>query len=123
MEGIITTVITTIGTIIIALISKNTSKKIEKIESVKKEDLEILKQDIKTDIEEMKKQHEEEINNHILEADKTYLTDFLSDIEQGILKTEIQKKRAYEVYEEYISKHGNSYIHDKWEECKTKNLL
>lgn len=123
MEGIITTVITTIGTIIIAIISKNTSKKIEKIESVKKEDLEVLKADIKSDVEEIKKQHKEEMDKHILEADKTFLTNYLSDVENGIPKTEIQRKRAYEVYEEYTSKNGNSYVHDKWEDLREKNLL
>ena len=40
------------------------------------------------------------MDKHILESDKTFLTDFLSDIEQGIPKTEIQIKRAYEVFEE-----------------------
>ena len=123
MEGIITTAITTIGTVIIAVISKKTSKKIEKIESVKKADLEELKKDIKSDVEEIKKQHKEEMDKHILEADKTFLTNFLSDLEQGIPKTDIQKQRAYEVFEEYVNHNGNSYVHDKWEECKIKNLL
>lgn len=63
------------------------------------------------------------MDKHILESDKTFLTDFLSDIEQGIPKTEIQIKRSYEVYEEYTEKHGNSYIHDKWEELKNKGLI
>ena len=119
MEGIITTAITTIGTIIIAVISKNTNKKIEKIESVKKEDL----QELKSDFEELHNQYKEEMNKHILEADKTFLVNFLSDLEQGIPKTEIQKQRAYEVYEEYVNHNGNSYVHDKWEECRMKNLL
>ena len=63
------------------------------------------------------------MDKHILESDKTFLTDFLSDIEQGIPKTEIQIKRAYEVFEEYINLHGNSYIHDKWEVLKSKKLI
>lgn len=71
----------------------------------------------------MKEEQKEEMDKHILESDKTFLTDFLSDIEQGIPKTEIQIKRAYEVYEEYKEKHGNSYVHDKWEEEKNKGLL
>ena len=119
MEGIIGTAITTIGTVIIALISKNTNKKIDEIESVKKEDL----LELKKDIEQMKEQHKKEMDNHILEADKTFLVNFLSDLEQGISKTDIQKQRAYEVHEEYVNHNGNSYVHDKWEECRMKNLL
>ena len=58
-----------------------------------------------------------------LESDKTYLTDFLSEVEGGQLKTEIQKKRAYEIYEEYTKLHGNSYVHNKWEELVKKGVL
>lgn len=47
---------------------------------------------------------------------KTFLVDFLSDVEKGIAKDEVQIKRAYEVYEHYRDDlHKNSYIHDKWE--------
>lgn len=55
--------------------------------------------------------------------DKTYLTDFLSEVEGGQLKTEIQKKRAYEIYKEYTKLHGNSYVHNKWEELVKKGVL
>ena len=58
-----------------------------------------------------------------LESDKTYLTDFLSEVEGGQLKTEIQKKRAYEIYKEYTKLHGNSYVHNKWEELGKKGVL
>ena len=58
-----------------------------------------------------------------LESDKTYLTDFLSEVEGGQLKTEIQKKRAYEIYKEYTKLHGNSYVHNKWEELVKKGVL
>ena len=60
---------------------------------------------------------------HSLDADKTYLINFLSDLEMGIKKTEVQIKRAYEVYERYCKNGGNSYVHDKWVECKEKGLL
>lgn len=47
---------------------------------------------------------------------RNFLVDFLSDIEKGIEKDEVQIKRAYEVYEHYTKDlHKNSYIHDKWE--------
>lgn len=63
------------------------------------------------------------LQEHILDADKTFLIDFLSDIENGIKKTEIQVKRAYEIYERYTKNGGNSYVHDKWEELKRKGFL
>ena len=78
---------------------------------------------LKQEVEQYRKDTKKDMAKHILEYDKTYLTDFLSDLENGVVKTEIQKKRAYEVYEEYSENGGNSYIHDKWEECKSKNLL
>lgn len=47
---------------------------------------------------------------------RNFLVDFLSDVESGLEKDEIQIKRAYEVYEHYTKDlHKNSYIHDKWE--------
>lgn len=58
-----------------------------------------------------------------LESDKTYLIDFLSELEAGIQKSPIQIKRAYEIYEEYTKLHGNSYIHNKWEELVKKGVL
>ncbi len=47
---------------------------------------------------------------------RNFLVNFLSDIENGLEKDDIQIKRAYEVYEHYTKDlHKNSYIHDKWE--------
>lgn len=104
MSSIIVAFITTVGVVINSFITNNTNKRIEKIED--------LKEEFKKDINEVKK-----------EQDKTYLTDFLSDVESGIPKTEIQIKRAYEVYEEYTDLKGNSYIHDKWIELVKEGLL
>lgn len=104
MSSIIVALITTIGVIINTLITSNTNKKIEEIDSIKAE--------FKKDIDNVKK-----------EQDKTYLTDFLADVENGVLKTDIQIKRAYEIYEEYTSLHGNSYVHDKWEELVKEGSL
>lgn len=104
MSSIIVALITTIGVIINTLITSNTNKKIEEIDSIKAE--------FKKDIDNIKK-----------EQDKTYLTDFLADVENGVLKTDIQIKRAYEIYEEYTSLHGNSYVHDKWEELVKEGSL
>lgn len=104
MSSIIVALITTLGVIINSLISNSTNRKVEKIDSIKAE--------FKKDIDNVKK-----------EQDKTYLTDFLADIENGNTKTDIQIKRAYEIYEEYTNLHGNSYVHDKWEELVKEGIL
>lgn len=104
MVQIIIALITAGATIINTFISKNTSKKVETIQE--------LKRDIKKDLDSVK-----------YENDKTYLTDFLSEVEEKQPKTEIQKRRAYEIYEEYTKLNGNSYIHNKWEELVKKGVL
>jgi len=46
---------------------------------------------------------------------RNFLVDFLTDIEKGIEKDEVQVKRAYEIYDHYNNDlKCNSYIHDKW---------
>lgn len=104
MVQIIIALITAGATIINTFISKNTSKKVETIQELKK--------DIKKDLESVK-----------YENDKTYLTDFLSELEAGTPKSPIQIKRAYEIYEEYTKLNGNSYVHNKWEELVKKGVL
>lgn len=58
------------------------------------------------------------INNSLIEIDlsqcKNFLVRFLADIEQGNKIDEVEKERAYEVYEHYTKIGGNSYIHSKW---------
>ena len=115
MVEIIVTLIGAVASIITAIISKMTNKKVETIQEIKNE--------FNRNVEKIQKQHKEEMDKHILEADKTFLTNFLSEIEQGVPKTEIQIKRGYEVYEEYTSKNGNSYIHDKWVQLVTEGKL
>lgn len=104
MVQIIIALITAGATIINTFISKNTSKKVETIQELKK--------DIKKDLDSVK-----------YENDKTYLTDFLSELEAGTPKSPIQIKRAYEIYEEYTKLNGNSYVHNKWEELVKKGVL
>lgn len=104
MIQIIIALITAGATIINTFISKNTSKKVETIQELKK--------DIKKELDSVK-----------YENDKTYLTDFLSELEAGTPKSPIQIKRAYEIYEEYTKLHGNSYVHNKWEELVKKGVL
>ncbi len=107
---IIVAIIEAISLTINTYINKKTNKKVDTITDLKKE------------IEQSRKEAEERMNKHIFECDKTYLTDFLSEIETGVPKTEIQLKRTKEIYDEYKNLNGNSYIHDKWEELKKKGL-
>ena len=111
METIIVAVITGIITIINTVISKRTNKKVDKIEELKK------------NIDNMRAENKKDMVAHTLDADKTYLINFLSELENGLKKTDVQIKRAYEIYERYSKNGGNSYVHDKWVECKRKGLL
>ena len=101
---IIVTFITAGATIINTVISKKTSKKVETIQDIKEE-------------------FKNNLNSVKYENDKTYLTDFLSEIENGNKKSEIQIRRAYEVYEEYTKLNGNSYIRTEWERLKKENKI
>lgn len=100
MVEIIVVLITSIASIITVVINKSTSKKVETIEEIKKD-----------------------INKVRYENDKTFLTNFLSEVENEEKKSPIQIKRAYEVYEEYTELNGNSYVHDKWDELIRKGKL
>jgi Na+-translocating ferredoxin:NAD+ oxidoreductase RnfG subunit len=115
MVSVITATISAISAIIVALISQKTNKKVEKIDSIKAS--------FNNQISDLRSDFKEQLNNIRLENDKTFLTNFLSDLENGVPKSDIQIKRAYEVYEEYIKLNGNSYIHNKWEELVKKGVL
>lgn len=104
MDSIIVALIAAVQVIITTSITNKTNKKVDKIDN--------LKADFEKQINKVKK-----------ENDKTYLTDFLSELENGESKSEIQIKRAYEIYEEYRSLHGNSYITSKWNELQKEGVL
>ena len=108
---IIVALITVTGTIINTVISKKTNKKISNIN------------DLNNKLDFMREESKKDMLEHTIDADKTYLINFLSDLENGAQKTDVQIKRTYEIYERYTKNGGNSYVHDKWEEVKNKNLL
>lgn len=89
METIIVAVITGIITIINTVISKRTNKKVDNIENLNKK------------IDKMREESKKDMIEHTLDADKTYLINFLSELENGLKKTDVQIKRAYEIYERY----------------------
>ena len=61
------------------------------------------------------------IQDSIVELDvsqcKNYLVRFLADIEQGNEIDEVERERAYEIYDHYTNDlKQNSYIHKRWNE-------
>lgn len=107
LKAILVVAIPTIPSILNTIISQKTKKKVESIDNVKKE--------LKADIAKASDNYDKKMKEHILEADKTFLTDFISDIKMGIKKTEIQLERASEIYKRYIENGGNSYVKENWE--------
>lgn len=108
---IIVALITSIGIIINTIVSKKADKKVDTIN------------DIKQDMSKMREESKKNMKDHLLDSDKTYLINFLSELENGEKKSQIQIKRAYEIYERYTKNGGNSYVHSKWEELNRKELL
>lgn len=86
---VIATLITTVGLIINTVIGVLNNKKTNKIQDVDKK------------IDVMREENKKDMKEHTLDADKTYLINFLSDLENGIRKTDVQIKRTYEIYERY----------------------
>ena len=73
--------------------------------------------------EQLQKDYNDKIKYYVMESHKTYLTDFISEVENGTKKSDIQIKRAYEIYEKYSKNGGNSYVHDRWAELTKKGLI
>ena len=79
-----------------------------------------LKKTIKNELEPMSIQIEK-INSNVNGLDvsqcKNFLVRFLADVEQGNKLDEVEKERAYEIYDHYTNDlKQNSYIHKRWEE-------
>lgn len=73
----------------------------------------ILKNTIKIEIEPIK----DDIKDLNIGQCKNYLVRFLSDVEHGKELDEVEKERAYELYDRYTNTlKQNSYIHKRWEE-------
>lgn len=58
-----------------------------------------------------------------LENCKNYLITFLSEVERGEVKSEIEIQRFWEAKKHYNDKGGNSYINHKTEELQKKGYL
>ena len=112
---IILAVISSATSIATTIINKNTNKKIELMSE--------LKADFKKEMTETRNDFKNEMTEMKVENAKTYLTDFLSDLNNGEHKTEYQKQRASELYDFYTKNGGNSYIHTEWDKARSNGLI
>lgn len=58
-----------------------------------------------------------------LQSIKTDLTNFISDVEHNVPKSQIQRLNAHELYDRYTTLGGNSYIHEHWEQLLKKGKI
>ena len=84
----------------------------------------VLKKTIKNELEPMSIQIGK-ISDDVKTLDtsqcKNFLVRFLADVEQGNELDEVEKERAYEVYDHYTNDlKQNSYIHKRWNELMEK---
>ena len=124
MVQIAVSIISAISLIIVAFINKDTNKKVKNNKDTFEQKFDELRDDILKEVENNREEYTKQINNHILENDKTYLTDFMSDLESGEPKQEMQITRAYEIKAEYDNlENKDTYIKDKWRELVKKKFL
>ena len=77
-----------------------------------------LKKVLKKELEPMSIQ----LQNLDVSQCKNFLVRFLADVEQGNELDEVEKERAYEIYDHYINDlKQNSYIHTRWEQLMIKS--
>lgn len=88
---------------------------------IKKSIKSVLQEELKPlndKIDEMQK----ELKKTDMEATKNFLVSFLANAEYNPVN-EIELQRFYEEYEHYTKMGGNTYIKDKVEKLKEKNIL
>lgn len=69
------------------------------------------------------KEMNQRINDLELSSIRTDLVNFINDIENGIVKSDIQKLNAYEMYTRYVKLGGNSYIHSHFEKLQKEGKI
>lgn len=80
-----------------------------------------LSNEVKKFLEKSLKPINESIKNLDVSQCKNFLVRFLADVEQGNILDEVEKERAYEIYDHYTNDlKQNSYIHKRWEELIEK---
>ncbi len=126
MSSIIVAFITSCGVIINTIISNKTQKKVETIGDLKKEfktETENIKNQFKMEINSIKEEFKTNLNDARRENDKTFLTDFITEMKNGEKKSEIQIMRAREVKKEYNNLNGDSYIDCEWKKLEKEGIL
>ena len=113
--GLVATLITS-TTIIISAFCKISKRVIMSID-------EMLNKKIKEPILNEVRENRENLDKHILEDNKTYLTDFITELKNGETKSEIQIMRAKELKRTYNSLGGDSYIDDDWKKLEKLGKL
>lgn len=81
---------------------------------------------IKKSLTKVIKNEIEPINQNIKNLDvgqcKNFLVRFLADVEQGQKLDQVEKERAYEIYDHYTNDlKQNSYIHVRWTQLMEKD--
>lgn len=96
------------------------------IADANKDEFEALKKANKEEFDSLKKELQTLKSNQDsidLENCKNYLVTFLSELERGEPKDEIEYQRFWEQYEHYISKGGNTYIKHRVDLLKSISKL
>lgn len=62
-------------------------------------------------------------NNIELELIKMILVNFINDVEQGNVKSTMQKQNIYELYERYKTLGGNAYIIEMWDKLSKEGKI
>lgn len=78
--------------------------------------IEFLAIRFKKQIEKILKPINDDIKSLDVSQCKNFLVRFLADVEQENDIDEVERQRAYEIYDHYTNDlKQNSYIHDKWD--------
>lgn len=80
-----------------------------------------LSNEVKKYLEKSLNPINDSIKNLDISQCKNFLVRYLADVEQGNILDEVEKERAYEIYDHYTNDlKQNSYIHKRWEELIEK---
>ena len=80
-----------------------------------------LSNEVKKFLEKSLNPINESIKNLDVSQCKNFLVRYLADVEQRNKLDEVEKERAYEIYDHYTNDlKQNSYIHKRWEELIEK---
>ena len=121
-----TTLITTVGVVVTAIIQAivagrkdKLETRINSLESSIKKDMNAMKEDLQKDIEDLRESESKEV----LARCKSDLVTMLSRIHNGYKPTAEEILILYETKELYNSKGGDSYVDDMFDKLKKEELI